>query len=223
MPIRINLLTEALAEDDLRRRDPVKRIAYLGGFLVALSLVWYSYQWLEFKMAQNNLSLVEDQIETHTNEFNKVQADIKKVVDTQKRLKSLEQLNASRFLQGNLLNAMQQIYVPNVQLVRLRLDQSYIIKDGTPAQTDDSSKPVPARPGSSTERITLTLDAKDTSANPGDQVNRYKAALNKLAFFNTNLQTNGIKLSNLSSAQIGANNRPFVLFTLDCRFTDKTR
>lgn len=222
MPIRINLLTEALAEEDLRRRDPVKRVAYLGAFLVALSLVWYSSEWLEYKMAQNNLSLVQDQIETHTNEFNRVVADMKKVGDTQKRLKSLEQLSTNRFLQGNLLNALQQLYVPNVQLIRVKLNQNYVIKEGAAADNSGST-PTPARPGSSTEQITLTLDAKDTSANPGDQVNRYKAAITKLAFFNTNLQTNSIKLSNLSPAQMGANNKPYVLFTLECRFIDKTR
>ena len=46
MPIRINLLSEALAEEDLRRRDPVKRAIFIGVFLVALSLVWFSSTWL---------------------------------------------------------------------------------------------------------------------------------------------------------------------------------
>lgn len=221
MPIRINLLNEILAEEDMRRRDPVKRVAYLGAFFVALSLVWYSSEWLEFKMAQKNLSVVQDQIESNNKEYNRVLDELKKTAEMQKKLKSLQQLNSSRFLQGNLLNAIQQIYVPNVQLMRLKLDQSYAVKEAVAAQAGDN--PTPARPGSSTERITLTLDAKDTSSNPGDQVNRYKMALTKLDFFKTNLQTNGIKLSNLSPPQFGLNNKPFVLFTLDCRFTDKTR
>ena len=36
MPIRINLLAEAIADEDLRRRDPVKRAIYGGAFVVAL-------------------------------------------------------------------------------------------------------------------------------------------------------------------------------------------
>lgn len=221
MPIRINLLTEVLAQDDLRRRDPVKRVAYLGTFLVALSLVWYSSEWLNYKMAQNKLSQIQDQIQTHTNEFSRVQTDMKKLADSQRRLSSLQQLSSNRFLQGNLMNALQQIYVPNVQLIRVRLDQSYAIKEGTPAPTEgaDAGK---ASPSKSTERITLILDAKDSSTNPGDQVNRYKSSLAKLDYFRTNLQTNGIRLSNLSPAQ-SSSSKPFVMFTLECRFTDKTR
>ena len=36
MPIRINLLAESLAEEDLRRRDPVKRAIIIGALLVAV-------------------------------------------------------------------------------------------------------------------------------------------------------------------------------------------
>ena len=221
MPIRINLLTEALAQDDLRRRDPVKRIAFAGAFLVALSLVWYSSEWLNYKMAQNKLSQVQDQIQTHTNEFSRVQTDMKKLADTQRRLNALQQLSTNRFLQGNLLNSLQQIYVPNVQLIRVRLDQSYALQEGAPAKTtgDEVAKAVPSK---STEKITLLLDAKDSSSNPGDQVNRYKSSLANLDYFKTSLQTNGIKLLNLSPAQTSLS-KPFVMFTLECRFTDKTR
>jgi len=221
MPIRINLLTEALAEDDLRRRDPVKRIAFAGAFLVALSLVWYSSEWLNYKMAQNSLSQIQDQIQTHTNEFSRVQSDMKKLTDSQRRLSALQQLSTNRFLQGNLLNSLQKIYVPNVQLIRIRLDQSYTVKAAAPAKTtgDEVAKAVPS---TSTEKITLFLDAKDSSSNPGDQVNRYKNSLENFDYFKTNLQTNGIRLSNLSPAQSSAT-KPFVMFTLECRFTDKIR
>jgi len=58
MPIRINLLAEALAEEDLRRRDPVKRAIFIGAFLVALSLVWFSSTWLESMLQKKSLSLI---------------------------------------------------------------------------------------------------------------------------------------------------------------------
>ena len=37
---RINLLAEAQAAEELRRRDPVKRATWLGAFLVAAILAW---------------------------------------------------------------------------------------------------------------------------------------------------------------------------------------
>jgi len=70
----------------------------------------------------------------------------------------------------------------------------------------------------------LTVDAKDTSPSPGDQVNHYKEAIARQDFFKSGLDlTNGIKLSTLSSPQIGVDGKSFVQFTLECRFADKTR
>ncbi len=213
MSIRINLLAELHAGEELRRRDPVKRAIFIGVFLVALSLVWFSSAWLETKMSQQTKTQLEDQIQSHTNDFGRVQMDLKKIADGQRRLVALQQLNTNRFLQGNLLNALQKIYIPNVQLTHLKLDQNYVIKDGATA----------SRPGSSTEKITLTLDARDSSANPGDQVNRYKDLLAHQVYFSSKLQTNGVKLLTLSAPQIGQNGKPNVAFTLECRYLDKSR
>ena len=40
MPIRINLLAEAQAAEEMRRKDPVKRSIWVGSFLVFLVLLW---------------------------------------------------------------------------------------------------------------------------------------------------------------------------------------
>jgi hypothetical protein len=224
MPIRINLLSEALAAEEMRRRDPVKRVVFVGGLLVALSLVWFSSVWLEGKMAQNAKTQVEAEIHSNTNGYARVQTDLKRVADTQKRLNALQQLSTNRFLQGNLLNVLQQVYVPNVQLIRMKLEQSCTYKEGVPNKTDDYGKLIPGHPASSTEHTTLILDAKDSSPNPGDGVNRYKEALRQQAYFKAGLsQTNGVRLVNTSGTQTALNGRPFILFVLECRFPDKTR
>ncbi len=222
MPIRINLLSEIQAEEELRRRDPVKRAIFIGVFLLALTLVWFSSVCLETKNVQRNKASIDEQMQSHTNDYNQVQFDLKRIADGQRRLVALQQLNTNRFLQGNLLNALQKIYVPNVQLTHLRLDQSYVIKDVSLAQTS-SSGAVAGRPGTSTEKITLTLDAKDSSANPGDQVNRYKELLAHQGYFSSKLQTNGVKLLTLSAPQINQNGRPYVAFTMECGYLDKSR
>ena len=223
MPIRINLLNEALAAEDLRRRDPVKRSIFIGVFLVALSLVWFSSGWLEHKLTQQKKSQLEIEIDAHKNEFTVVQANLKKIADSQRRLNSLLLVNTNRLLIGNLMNALQKVYVPNVQLLRVRLDQSFTYKEGTPDVTNTYGVSA-GRPSTSTQRILLTMDAKDSSPNAGDQVNTYKEAFAKQEYFKSNLdRTNGIKLSSLSSPQTSWGGKPFVLFTLECRFTDKTR
>ena len=39
MPIRINLLAEAQAAEEMRRKDPVKRAVWIGGFVIFLVLL----------------------------------------------------------------------------------------------------------------------------------------------------------------------------------------
>ena len=222
MPIRINLLSDALAEEDLRRRDPVKRAIFVGAFLVALSLVWFSSVWLESMLDKQKLNQVEDAIQQHANDYALVQANLKKIADVEKKMAALDQLATNRFLQGNLMNALQQTYVPNVQLSRLRVSQSYSSSPAIPSVTN-SFGVVPGRPSGIAEHVTLTVDAKDFSPNPGDQVNHYKDALFKQDYFNHNLaSSNGVRLSGLSALQSPGEGKPFVMFTLECRYLDKT-
>jgi hypothetical protein len=223
MPIRINLLAESLAEEDLRRRDPVKRAIIVGALAVAVSLVWFSSNWLETFMVNSNLANIDNRIQSHANDYSQVLVNQKKIADAQRRLDALQKLNVTRFLQGNLMDAFQKIYVQNVQMTRVHLDQSYALTPGSPPVTN-SYGVVPGKPGISIERISLSVDAKDLSANPGDQVNHYKDALVNQDFFKSQLnQTNGVRLSNLSSPQSQGDNRSYVMFTLECRFLDKIR
>lgn len=219
MPIRINFLTEAIAAEEMRRRDPVKRTLFLGALLIALTFVWYSSTILEYKISQSKLATINEQIQTQTNQYNQVLEDLRSLGENKRRLEALQTLTDNRFLQGNLLEAMQKIYVPNVQLLRLKLDQSYAVQAGAPAKSSGQG----GRPGAATESITLFLDAKDSSVT-GDQVNRYKEAIADYSYFKSNQVNNAnIRLANLSPSQTSINGKPFVLFTLECRYPVKTR
>jgi len=214
-------MAEAISEEELRRRDPVKRAALFGAFLVVLSLVWFSSTWLTYLMAKQNLNHIESEIQTHTNEYALVQNNLKKISDIQKQIDSLDQLAAARFLQGNLMNSIQQTYVPNIQLTRLHIDQSYIT---TPATAPKPGTTAVARPASVAEHITLFIDARDFSSNPGDQINHYRDALLKQEFLKNYIDpTNGIRLASPTSAvQSSSDSKPYVMFTFECRFRDKT-
>lgn len=217
MPIRINLLAEAIAAEDLRRRDPVKRAIISGSLLVALSLVWYSSTWLTFMVDKEKLNHLEAEIQTHTNDYGQVQSDLKKMADAQKRIDALAQLASTRFLEGTILNALQKTYVPNVQLNHLHVDQTYSASAPVKAKTGSAG----AQPASNIEHVVLTMDAKDFSPNPGDQVNHYRDALLKQDYFKSCFDpVNGIKLSALSALQTGEG-KPYVTFSLECHFLDR--
>jgi len=221
MPIRINLLSEAQAAEDLRRRDPVKRAIIGGAFFLTLSLVWYSSTWLAYMMDKQKLGSVEADIQTRTNQYAQVQSELKKIGDVQNRLESLGHLNSMRFLQGSMLNGLQQIYVPNVQLTHLRLEQTFSSMPAVSAKTNSAGVVTPAHPAGIVEHVILHIDAKDYSANPGDQVNHYKDAILQQDYFKSALDADGVKLSALSQLQTGSDNRPYVVFSLECRLHDK--
>ena len=224
MPIRINLLAEIKAEEELRRRDPVKRAIYAGVALIVVALVWFSSTVAEYLLAKRTYTTIQLEIQSKSNDCVLVRSNLKKIGESQMRVDALNKIQAARFLQGNLMNAMQQIYVPNVQLMRLRLEQTFTYKGGVAAKTN-SFGVVAGRPPSSTERILLTLDAKDYSPNPGDQVNHFKEKITQTDYFKSRLDTNNaVRLSSLSPPQASVgDSRPYVMFSLECRYQDKTR
>jgi len=212
MPIQINLMTDALAEQDLRKKDPVKRAIVAGALVIALMLVWFSSILLEHMVANNGLAQVQSEIQSHTNDYNTAILCLKNLHAAQNRLKSLDDLSSARFLQGNLMNALQQLYVSNVNLMRIEVSQHF------------TANGADAKATSITESTSLTLDAKDASPNPGDQVNHCKDAIAQLDYFKSRLAAvDGVKLSNLSPPESAPGSSPFVLFTISCRFTDHQR
>ncbi len=223
MPIHINLLAEAQAAEELRRHDPVKRAIYIGVLLVVVFLVWSSMVEVNAILAKERFDGVQMDTNAKTNAYQRVVSDKKKVDAIQARLTALQKLQAARFLQGNLLNALQHATVNDVQLTRMRVEQACILTAGTDTQTSGDHVTA-GRPATVRERIILHLDARDFSANPGDQVNKFKEAIAKQAYFQAMLdKTNGVQLAGPpTSAQTGAG-KPYVTFTLDCFFTDVTR
>jgi hypothetical protein len=214
MPIHLNLLAESQAAEELRRRDPVKRVVIATVLVVVLMFVWWSWLQLRVMVANSNLSQVEAQIQQHTNEYQVVVVNEKKIADAKANLAALQKLANNRFLQGNLLNALQNATVPGVQLVRLVVGQTYAAAQAGTAQT---APPV-------TERIIVTLDALDFGSDPGDQVNKFKDAIGQEPYFRTQLgKTNDVRLANLSPPQVDPSGKASVVFTLQCTYPDRTR
>src|SRR5262245_16777593 len=114
MPIRLNLLAEAQAAEDQRRRDPVKRAIWIGGFLAALMLRCSGGLQVKATMLKSDLNKVTDVMKAKTNDFREVWDSQKKINEIQGKLENLGKLSANRYLGANLLNALQQATVDNV-------------------------------------------------------------------------------------------------------------
>ena len=223
MPIHINLLAEAQAAEELRRHDPVKRAIIIGVLLVFVFLVWSSMVALNAHLAKQRIIGIQLAINAKTNAYQRVVLDQKKVNAIQAKLAALQKLQAARFVQGNLLNALQHATVDSVQLTRMRVEQSYILTGGTDTQTGGDHATA-GRPALVRERIIVHLDARDFSANPGDQVNKFKEAIAKQSYFQAVLnKTNGVQLAGTPTSAQAEGGKVYVNFTLDCLFTEVTR
>jgi len=223
MPIRLNLLAEAQAAEDLRRRDPIKRMIFGAVLVVALMLVWWSWLQLRVMVANQHLSQVQAEIQSHTNAYQVVLVGQRKITEAKQNLAALQKLTSSRFLQGNLLEALQHATVSGVQLMRLRVDQNYVATLAGASVTNDTVV-MPGRPGTVTESIAVSLDARDFSGGLGDQVNKFKDIIGQQPYFRSALdKTNGVRLTNLSPPQVGPDGKPSVMFTVQCKYPEVTR
>jgi hypothetical protein len=228
MPIRLNLLAEAQAIEDLRRRDPVKRAMWAGALMSSLMLVWSSSLQLKAMMANNEVGRVEGQMTSRNKEFQDVLGNQKKTEEIRQKLAALQQLTTNRFLQATLLNALQQATAEDVQLIRVKTDQSYTYREETKARTNANGV-LPYKPASVIEKIVLSLDGTDSSSNPGDQVNTFKQILGTNAYFREALgRTNVANLKSMSQPQLlptagSTAGKASVQFTLECRYPEKTR
>jgi hypothetical protein len=216
MPIHINLLAEAQALEDQRRRDPVKRVVLGGVVVLLLILAWSSSLMVKTIIAKGDLSLLEGNLNSRTNEYRQILDNQRKLGEGKQKLEALQRLATNRFLIGNLLNALQKNTVDNVQLVRLKVDQAYILTEETKTKNP--------KPATATERIVVTLNARDNSSVPGDAVNKYQEALSGAPYFQAALGTaGGFRLATLGAPQTDPEGKSFVLFTLEGRFPEKTR
>ena len=140
MPIRLNLLAEAQAQEDLRRRDPVKRVLWAGVVVVVGMLVWSSSLQVRALLEKGSTSSLEAQLASRTNQYRIVLENQQKAAEISQRLASLKLLAASRFLQGNLLDALQHVMVDDVQVARLRTEQIYLHTEAVKGGTNTEGK-----------------------------------------------------------------------------------
>jgi len=222
MPIRINLLAEAQAAEEMRRKDPVKRAIWIGCFVVFLTL-------LAALTLQLKISRVRSDIAGLNTSWTTIEAKVKQVDDhrlatreLESKVSALNQFASNRVLWANALDALQNTAVDKVQMVHFKTDQTFTINEGTKPRPTDTGV-VPGKPGSVTEHIVLSIEGRDYSQRQADQVPQFKSALTKSAYFAETLhKTNKIQLTSLS-APLRDGDRAYVGFGLQLYFQDKER
>jgi hypothetical protein len=226
MPIRINLLAEAQAAEEDRRKDPVKRGMIVAGAVVSLVVLWAAALQVKLLGAGSRLSRLETQWKAIEKNY-QVAADAqRKVMESEQKLFALHQMTTNRFLWGNALNAFQQTLgnIQDVRVVKLKAEQIYGVIEGTPNRTNGTTI-IAGKPPTATEVIKLTIEARDESATLGGRIDNFKQSIAAVPYFRDSLdKTNGVRLTARGGPQsAGISGKQFVAFGLQCNFPEKIR
>ncbi len=220
MPIRINLLAEEQYLAEMRRRDPVKRAAWLGAFLAVLALGWWG--WLLFAKGGANRKLVD-----RNTAITGIEKAAKEVADHQKRaaviegnIHALHRMVTNRVLWAGCLNALQEVAREPIQVTRVRVDQGYHLQIAVLSKERGKSKPA-----SSTESIRLVVTARDYGAADQNYI-KLKERIEAHPWFKQHLAKEepiSFKSFTAPTPDKGDPSRVFVSFTMECKFTDQFR
>jgi hypothetical protein len=129
MPIKINLLAEQQAAEELRRKDPIKRAVFGGVALLVLMIGWIAMTQMQVWAARHelnsNLTRLKNVEESSKQAKNRQVASL----DAESRLKALDRYAANRFFWGTFLDTLQHVAVDNIRLTEVRAEQKYNISD----------------------------------------------------------------------------------------------
>ncbi len=225
MPIRINLLEENLVQEEQRRKDPVKRAVWIGGFIVFLVGLWALRTQTALMSARSELARDSASFQAIEKKFSNVSEDNRALGDIDVKLGALARYSTNRFLWGSALQAVQSSITDDIQFTRLRTLQTYRAIEPEPPKKS-AGKTIPGKPGASFESMTITVDAKDYARPAVQNYNRLKTSMTTNSFFNTFLKgTDGFKLANVSQpvADPAEPGRQFIAFSVEAVFPEVQR
>lgn len=228
MPIRINLLAEDLAAEEMRRKDPVKFSIWIGCFLVSLVLLWGLSIFLKSFLVRMELKTLETRWSSMEKAVRQVEADRARLREAEQKLSALTQFTTNRFLWANVLDAFQHVWVDNLELTRFRAEQTFLQNVPAKPAGDAAAAAAALKASTAVEKITLHLDGKDYSAHTAEQIARFRESMSVAPFFQASLQkTNSILLTSLSAPQAesrgDSKKSSFVMFGLQLNFQEKER
>lgn len=223
MPIRINLLAEAQATEELRRKDPVKRAIWIASFCVCVVLLWMLKLQLDVHFSLSEYASIEKQYTKISSNYGAVTNNLIKTAQVERKLAALDRLTTNRFLWAPLLNALQKTMVDDIQVTRLSGEQIFTKEEPQTVGTGPSKKVLP---GSVVEKISLHIEARDMNPNEQGYI-KYKESLCNFDYFSKNLKRrDGFILDGTLSSPAADPSDPtkqFVTFALVSHFPEARR
>jgi hypothetical protein len=221
MAIRINLLAEEQAAEELRRKNPIKLAIWVGSFFAVAVVLWIVKIQLDINFSKKEYAHLEQTWKDKVSKYQAVTNNMAKIAEIDKKLGALDQLSTNRFFWAPVLNALQQTVINDIQLVKISGEQK-ITKEETKVSGTGAGTKVVA--GGTIERVTLYVDAKDYNPN-AQNYDKFKETLSNFDFFVKNLQRGFVLDGTLSSPTVDPTdlNKQFVVFKLVGHFKDTPR
>jgi len=219
MPIRINLLAEQHAEEEARRRNPVKRAVLIVVLFALLLATWGASLYFKSTVASTELANTEAALHKTDKDAGTTRTNLTDIRKIEHKMDALAALATNRFLWAPQLDVLQRTISPNIQLMRVRADQRY-----TATAAEKSADPKkPGKKASVTERILVTMEGRDYGQQEEEFYNKFKEQLLADAYFRSVMtNTNGVGFKGFSG-EIIENNTKYFKFTLDCAFPERVR
>jgi hypothetical protein len=223
MPIRINFLAEHQAEQEERRKDPVKRATLVAVVLVALMAFWGGYLQIRLLAARSEVASFDAKFSQISARYNLAQSNDVSRTTAQRKLGLLHQLASARVLWAGGMHALQYAAMDEVSLTALRTEQSYVVTPATAQTTNSAGRVIPAQPARAKEQVTVFLEARDAGLRPGDLISQFQDRVAAQDFFKTNLGEIRLEARSQVQTDLETTGRPFVSFLLKCSFAERER
>ena len=104
MPIRINLLAEAQSAEEMRRKDPVKRAVWVGGFVVFIMGLWAMTLQFKIIQARSEVSALQVEWKSIDKQVQVINDHRNSTRDLEMKLSALDQFTTNRLLWAGVLN-----------------------------------------------------------------------------------------------------------------------
>jgi type IV pilus assembly protein PilM len=213
--VKINLLAEQQEAEELRRRDPVRRSKWVALSIVTVLLLWAAQLGVRLVLAgieYKRHASAKETAETKMRALTLVSRQSALADDQRERI---ERIAAGRFLGADLLNALQEAVVDDIQLVHISVDIQTRMVDPPPS-TKGSKDPFPV------ETVLLTLQGKDYGNPPS--LDTFIDRMVEVPYFKQHLRkTAPVKLVDRSPSQVDPSDvtKSFILFTVECTFAER--
>lgn len=170
MPIRINLLAEERAANDLRRKDPLKRAIVIASAVVGVVILFTAYNMFRVRASTNEADATKLAYEQVAEQELKLKEMRAMTGMLENNLLALHRLSTNRFLWAPVLNELQHCNFDGINVTLLQTRQKYQHTERVKFPPDANQPDIPAK---ATELISFRIEAQDR----GDVYERFVAEI----------------------------------------------